>query len=402
MNEDRMDSAAEDRGPVLPPAAELREEPRRILLVEDDDGDALIVTDRLESAWPQLSITRATDVRSAEAAIDGSVDCVVLDLGLPDAAGIEALRRICAVDAEMPVVVLTGDADEHRGIAALSAGAQDYLVKGGIDGAGLARAIRHSVQRKVAERFARELAVLRHQSAENARVQRGLIPRPLVDDPRLSVRSAYRPGDRRQVLGGDFFDVVQSSETCVQVMLGDVCGHGPDEAALGVQLRIAWRTLVMAGVAHDQVLETLDRVMVQERHADHIFTTLATVSIDLQDRAASVALAGHPSPILLADGGPRLLVGRSGGPPLGLADPPEWETVRVTLGDRWTMFLYSDGIYEGRVGPGERLGIDGLMEVLDAGDGFGETPARLIDRVEELNGGPLPDDVAVLSLRCDE
>jgi serine phosphatase RsbU (regulator of sigma subunit) len=388
------------------PAALLREDPRRVLLVEDDDGDALIVTERLAAAWPGLEIVRVEDIRRAEQALAGRVDCVLLDLGLPDAAGIDALQRVREADAEMPVVVLTGDTDEDRGIEALSAGAQDYLVKGAIDGYGLARAIRHSVQRKLAERFARELAVLRHQTAENARVQRGLVPRPLFDDPRFTVHHAYRPGNRRQVLGGDFFDVVQSADACLQVMLGDVCGHGPDEAALGVQLRIAWRTLVMAGVPHEQVLETLDRVMVQERHADHLFTTLATVTIDLSDDTAAVSLAGHPAPVLIADGRARLLVERSGGPPLGLADPPEWDRDRVGLGHRWSLLLYSDGIYEGRVpGGGDRLGIDGLLRVLTeaeaAGIDYGVDPAGLIDRVEGLNGGPLDDDVALLWLSCD-
>ena len=150
-------------------------EPRRVLLVEDDDGDATIVSDLLVEAWPVLRVDRATELAEAERRL-GAADCVLLDLGLPDALGIEAVRRLREADPEMPVVVLTGDADEQRGIQALGAGAQDYLIKGTISGASLARAIRHSVQRKLAERFERELAVLRVQSAENARVQRGLVP----------------------------------------------------------------------------------------------------------------------------------------------------------------------------------------------------------------------------------
>lgn len=388
------------------PGAELRGDPRRVLLVEDDDEDALIFSELLLDAWPELEIARARTLGEAKSGLLGQIDCVVLDLGLPDAVGIEALQRIRDADAEMPVVVLTGNADEAGGIEALGAGAQDYLVKGAIDGAGLARAIRHSVQRRLADRFARELAVLRVQSAENARVQRGLAPRPLLEDPRISVRSAYRPGNSRQVLGGDFFDVVQSTDTCVQVVLGDVCGHGPDEAALGVQLRIAWRTLILADVPHEQLLHTLDRLMVQERHAEHIFTTLATLSIDLTDGTASVALAGHPAPILIAGGRPRLLLEHGSGPPLGLADPPEWPLTHVELGERWSLLLYSDGIYEGRVEtPGERLGLEGLLALMAAPPadvaGYCDAPARLIDRVEELNHGPLEDDVALLALTCD-
>jgi serine phosphatase RsbU (regulator of sigma subunit) len=388
------------------PGEELREDPRRILLVEDDEGDALIVVELLLDAWPELKVDRAVDLGDAERRLPGGVDCVVLDLGLPDAFGFDALTRLRETHAEMPVVVLTGDADELRGIEALGAGAQDYLVKGAIDGPLLARAIRHSVQRKLAERFARELAVLRVQTAENARVQRGLVPTPMVEDPRITVRSAYRPGNRRQVLGGDFFDVVQASATCLQVVLGDVCGHGPDEAALGVQLRIAWRSLVLADLPHEDVLRTLDRLMVQERHAEHVFTTVASLRIDLVEGTASVALAGHPSPILVRGGTTSLLLDGTGGPPLGLADPPEWQISEVSLGDSWSLLLYSDGIYEGHVGDGgDRLGIDGLLGLtaaaIDGPAGACDDPAELIDAAEALNQGPLEDDVALLALTCD-
>jgi len=382
---------------------ELSEEPRRVLLVEDDDGDALIVEDLLLDAWPSLVIDRARRASDAEHALHPGVDCVLLDLGLPDAVGLEAVRRVRAIDSEMPVVVLTGDSDEQRGVRALAAGAQDYLVKGTITGVGLSRAIRHSVQRKLAERSQRELAILRVQTAENTRVQRGLLPHPIIADERISVRSAYRPGNRRQLLGGDFFDVVQPRPDQLHAMLGDVCGHGPDEAALGVRLRIAWRTLILAQAPSDQVLATLDRVHAQERHAEHIFTTLACVSIDLDAAVATVRLAGHPPPILVSGSQPVLMSEGSTGPPLGLALDDKWPAHEVEIGGRWSLLLYSDGIYEGRVpGRSDRLGIDGLLELLAAASGLdSDTPEHLIEGVEELNGGPLDDDVALLSLTRD-
>jgi serine phosphatase RsbU (regulator of sigma subunit) len=382
---------------------EQSEEPRRVLLVEDDDGDALIVEDLLIDAWPSLVIDRVRRVHDAEDAIGPQIDCVLLDLGLPDASGLDAVRRVRAIDSEMPVVVLTGDADELRGVRALAAGAQDYLVKGAINGVGLSRAIRHSVQRKLAERSQRELAILRVQTAENARIQRGLLPQPIIDDRHIRVSSAYRPGNRRQLLGGDFFDVVQSEPGRLHAVLGDVSGHGPDEAALGVRLRIAWRTLILSQAPADQIFDTLDRVLAQERHAEHIFTTLASLSVDLEAGRADVRLAGHPPPILVSGRHWQLMGAGSGGPPLGLVDDGAWPAHEVEIGSSWSLLMYSDGIYEGRIPDrSERLGIEGLLELLSAAQGaMLDSPEQLIERVEELNGGPLDDDVALMSLTRD-
>ncbi len=287
----------------------------------------------------------------------------------------------------------------------MTAGAQDYVTKDSSEGYAIARAIRHSVQRNRAERYARELAMLRFQSAESARVQRGLMPRMLIEDPRVWIRSGYRPGDRRQVLGGDFFDVVQSSPTRLRMVLGDVCGHGPDEAALGVQIRIAWRTLILAGVEQLPLLQTLDRVASQERHADHVYTTVASVEVDLDTGRAWVGLAGHPPPLVAIDGELRLVTEHVGGPPLGIGLPPRWELHEVELGERWSLLLYSDGIYEGKVvSRGTRLGIEGLLELLAADSPnaiWDSIPNRLLDQIEALNDGPLEDDVALLAVRCD-
>ena len=381
----------------LPP----REAPRRVLLVEDDDGDAMIVSELLVAAWPVLTIDRVAALGEAEQQLNDDIDCVLLDLGLPDAHGVEAVRRVREADPEMPVVVLTGDTDELRGIQALGAGAQDYLIKGTISGTSLARAIRHSVQRKLAERFARELAVVRAQSAENARVQRGLAPHPLVADPRVSVVSGYRPGNRRQILGGDFFDVVENAGG-LHVVIGDVCGHGPDEAALGVELRIAWRTLILAGVPQLELLDTLDRLLIQERQSDHIFATVASLSIDLQGGTVAIVLAGHPAPIRLDGGPPRLLTREPPRPPLGVGYSSPSTANGIELGSDWTLLFYSDGIYEGRViGQEERLGIDGLLRTLAEKPADGFDPERVIDHVEGLNRGPLDDDVALLVVRRD-
>ena len=110
-------------------------------------------------------------------------------------------------------------------------------------------------------------------------------------------------------------------------MIGDVCGHGPDEAALGVCLRIAWRTLVLAGAAPDELLARLQDVLVVERMQSHVFTTLCMASIEPGRAAATIRLAGHPPPLLLSGGRAEALEPGAPGPPLGIVEDAAWPGV---------------------------------------------------------------------------
>ena len=76
----------------------------------------------------------------------------------------------------------------------------------------------------------------------------GCCPKPLLRDDFVAGPAYYRPGRNLAVLGGDFYDVVEMPDGRVRAVIGDVMGHGPDEAALGVHLRVAWRSLVLADV----------------------------------------------------------------------------------------------------------------------------------------------------------
>jgi hypothetical protein len=173
---------------------------------------------------------------------------VLLDLGLPDAAGLDALQTILRLAPAAAVVVLTGLDDRQRGVDAVAAGAQDYLVKGEVDGLLLGRSVRYAVARKRADDAARRLFEAELRCAHNVRLERGLVPRPLLSDPDLVWVTRYRPRGGDSLLGGDFFDAVELADGTLRIVIGDVSGHGPDEAAVGVSVRIAWRSLVIAGL----------------------------------------------------------------------------------------------------------------------------------------------------------
>ncbi|WP_371682343.1 PP2C family protein-serine/threonine phosphatase [Kitasatospora sp. MMS16-BH015] len=107
--------------------------------------------------------------------------------------------------------------------------------------------LRYAVHRKQAELAGAELRENRIREQENARLERGLLPTALLTSDRVTATTRYLPGRERTQLGGDFLDVVETPDGIVHAVIGDVSGHGPDEAAIGVCLRIAWRALVLAG-----------------------------------------------------------------------------------------------------------------------------------------------------------
>ena len=124
-----------------------------LFLVEDNPGDARLLREMLnEEGSPETELTHVACMGDAEKHLtDHEVDIILLDLGLPDAHGLDAVRRARAAAPHVPLVVLTGLDDESLATQALQEGAQDYLMKGQIDGRGLIRALRYAVERKASE-----------------------------------------------------------------------------------------------------------------------------------------------------------------------------------------------------------------------------------------------------------
>src|SRR5688572_27912374 len=136
----------------------------RVLLVEDIEDDALVIRESLSETT--LEIKRAERLSTAlEQLAGGKFDAILLDLSLPDAQGLNTIGRVLGQARGVPIVVLTGLDDEEAAVKAVEQGAQDYLIKGQVDGHLLARSLRYAIQRHQAEQRLkdrnRELLVLR-------------------------------------------------------------------------------------------------------------------------------------------------------------------------------------------------------------------------------------------------
>src|SRR5271163_4522956 len=124
-----------------------------LLLVEDNPGDARLLREMLnEQDQHKPDLIHVECMKDAEKRLVERVfDAILLDLGLPDAQGLGAVRRAHAAAPRVPPVVLTGSDDEMLAAQALQKGAQDYLIKGQIETRGLFRALRYAGERKIME-----------------------------------------------------------------------------------------------------------------------------------------------------------------------------------------------------------------------------------------------------------
>ena len=342
-------------------------------------------------------------VHDAECGCCSTSACRICSLGL------HGLQWLLRQEPEAAVVVLTGMADEELGEEAVRAGAQDYLVKGDVTGKMLHRVIRYAMERRRWDEAQRQLHAARVSAQENARLERGLLPSPVLGDTRLTVATRYRAGGEHRLLGGDFYDVVQSRDGWVHALIGDVCGHGPSEAALGVCLRVAWRALVLASSQPPaDVLSAVQLVLQHEQQEEAMFATVCMLSVAPSRRSGVLRLVGHRPPLLVTPDAITELTAPACPPP-GLNGPGNWPGARGGASATAGHCCCSDRRPDrGRIsGSPYRLGTEGLMGLLR--DALGAPPfdpgrvgdallSRLIDQVRNLNSGDLSDDIAILAL----
>jgi serine phosphatase RsbU (regulator of sigma subunit) len=267
----------------------------------------------------------------------------------------------------------------------------------------LRRALFYAIERKRAELISADLHATRLRARENALLERGLLPSPLLlDEPGVDIVARYRPSREDALLCGDFYDVVQAPDRVVHVLIGDVAGHGPHEAALGAALRIAFRALTFAGVHGVELMRQLERVLQSERTGTGVFATVLSLEIHPDSPRVVAVRAGHPG-MLLQDGAASERVEwiePPAGPALGLS-AGDWPRHELELPAGQGLLLLTDGLFEGYSGEGNRrLGEDGLLALARRnarlpGPAFVDALIDGVQRLAEPRGG-LTDDIAVL------
>jgi phosphoserine phosphatase RsbU/P len=249
-----------------------------------------------------------------------------------------------------------------------------------------------------------EIVALRDEAIASADVARRLQAALVLDPPRVEgaeLASFYRSGERRLLLGGDFYFVKQTPDGAISLLIGDVAGHGPEAAGFAATLRSAWRTMLLAQAPLDVMVSQLNVIALDQQPSPSFFATALACAIAPDRETLAVCSAGHAPPVLIRDGRGTESYAPAG-PPLGVVPDATWTVSTVPFGPGSGVLLYTDGLIEGRRAPGaaQRLGIAGLLEAF--ADTRGLTPAAqlaaLADHAVAANGAPLSDDVAALLL----
>jgi diguanylate cyclase (GGDEF)-like protein len=206
------------------------EAPPRIVLIEDNPGDAVLVREMLRASWPgDFAFEHFDRIAAArEHLLMEEATCILLDLSLPDAHGLEAVDRVQAFAPDVPIVVLSGLDDEDMAVRAVQGGAQDYLIKGRVDDHLVSRSVRYAIERKRAE------VALAHQALHDSLT--GLPNRALFID-RLKLALA-RSGRRHSSVAVLFLDLDRFK------LINDSLGHEAGDRVLidvGARLQQALR-----------------------------------------------------------------------------------------------------------------------------------------------------------------
>ena len=231
-------------------------------------------------------------------------------------------------------------------------------------------------------------------------LQRSLLPPELPSIPRVELAARYRASGAGNEVGGDFYDVFETGDGNWSLLIGDVCGKGPEAAALMGIARHTVRTASMQEKRPSRVLSILNEGILRQS-TDGRFCTVCYVRMHPREDGMrlTVATGGHPLPLILrADGS----VEQAGVPGtlIGVLEDPEITDLAVELGPRDALLLYTDGVTDEQ-SEEEEFGEERLTEVFRSCVGKdAEEIARTIEQaVMEFAPGVPRDDIAILVAR---
>ena len=231
-------------------------------------------------------------------------------------------------------------------------------------------------------------------------LQESLLLAELPEIPGLRTAARFRPSGAGNEVGGDFYDLFQAGAGSWSVVVGDVCGKGPDAAAVTALARYTLRAAAMTEPAPSAGLRVLNEALLRQRK-DLRFATVVYASLtpDGEGMRVHVATAGHPPPLVLRADGSVEAVGIEG-TLVGVVPDPDLRDDSTHLAPGDSLVFYTDGVTEAR-NAGGMLGEGGLRALLERCAGLDPEAiaAAVEDGAVEMQEGETRDDIAVVVLQ---
>ncbi|MCZ4513734.1 SpoIIE family protein phosphatase [Streptomyces sp. ActVer] len=239
------------------------------------------------------------------------------------------------------------------------------------------------------------------RTAISQSLQRSLLPPELPQIDGVEVEVIYRAAGEGNEVGGDFYDLFPIRDGAYGFAIGDVCGTGPEAAAVTGLARHALRLLAREGFGGPAVLERLNSAILDEGARSRFLTLLYGELWPQEDGSAllKVVCAGHPLPLRLRQDG-TVEPAAEPQPLLGVMEDLELYEQTITLDPGDVLLCVTDGVTERREGT-RMLGDDGLTDVLTTCTGLtaGAVAARIMRAVERFASDAPSDDMAILAMR---
>lgn len=394
----------------------------RVLLIEDNPADAHLIRKMLNTANTSEAFTDGFDLIHAES-LTGGLDLlreeqftiILLDLGLPESKGLDTLSGLRSQISDVPIIVLTGLNDEQAGLAAVQAGAQDYLIKGQVNDTLLIRSLFHGIDRhRMMKELAQSNAQLKKLLSEMqqdldaaAQIQRSLLPDSDLEFPGIDTAWSFRPCG---AVGGDLFNICSFDASHIGFYILDVTGHGVPAALLAVTLSrmlTNWGSgdnlLVTPGGTIRSPAEVLSllntRFHITVQNAQY-FTMIYGI-LDIENSVLTYSRAGH-QPILVSTADDEVQVWEEGNRPVGWHTKSDFKEFVKPLTSGSRLFLYTDGLVEAKRSDREdRFGQHQLINLIKEGRSRALKPCvnGVIDHFESWIGdNQLQDDIALLAV----
>jgi len=370
------------------------------ILIADDQPDLL---DALKLLLKGQGI-EFDAVTSPEAALNAlnsrPFDLVLMDLNYTGDTtsgreGIDLLARVQAVDALLPVIVMTGWGSVDLAVEAMRRGVRDFVQKPW-DNAQLLTTLHKEIEAGRARR--REEAAERRELSEALKIQQRLLPQQVPEIEGWELAVSWQPANG---VGGDCFDMIRLGDTRLAISIADVVGKGIPAALLMSNLQAAVRAFASEAVEPQALCHQVNRILCGNI-AEGRFISFFYSVLDAPTGVMTYTNAGHYLPMLVRADGTVERLG-AGGPVLGVLSDAEYEQAHVGIGPGDRLVMFTDGLTEARSAADEEFGEERLLDAAVAHRACSAPAlqARLADSVATFTGGRLQDDATLIVLAAD-